>query len=35
SGDGGDFIDRQIKAGYKVILTKRQLAFHLGSKKML
>ena len=35
SGDGGEFTDRQIKKGYKVILTKRQRAFHLGHKKML
>ena len=34
-GDGGEFTDRQIEKGYKVILTKRQMAFHLGSKKVL
>lgn len=33
SGDGGNFTDRQVRKGYKVILTKKQKAFHIGDKR--
>ena len=32
-GDGGEFITRQCKKGYLIILTKKMRGYHLGAKK--
>jgi len=32
-GEGGEFIDRFCKAGYLIILTRRMMAHHLGTKR--